>query len=111
MTINLFEVLTLKKKISLLLLILFVILFFFCFKPTGHTVLKYKTYSEIPESDGIHTWLPDFFPNQSKNISFTANIEDDRFLVMFSLNDADAPDFEKKLITPASVKGEEYIKT
>ncbi|EOR9242247.1 hypothetical protein FKF17_RS19255, partial [Escherichia coli] len=38
------------------------------------------------ESDGVFTWLPDFFPHVAVDISISTNVEDDYFFFLFFPN-------------------------
>lgn len=98
------------RKFIFLILIFIVLLLIFFANNNRVGMTKYDLYSEITKSDGIHTWLPDFFPKSARNIAFKANVEDDYFLITFSLNENDALDFEKQFFISTSERGDEYIK-
>lgn len=61
----------------------------------------YINYMAIPESDGVFTWLPDFFPHVAVDISISTNVEDDYFFSYFSLTIDDGGRFKKTLTVRA----------
>ena len=73
-----------RKTFSLLPILLIIIVFISLlvlfagrFRDTGEVSKTYATYSDIPNDDGIHTWLPDFFPTQAKDIGASTIVEHD----------------------------------
>lgn len=62
----------------------------------------YSNYMDIPENDGVHTWLPDFFPSTAKNISIYTNIEGNYFYSYFYLIGDDDVEFRKSLAIMAT---------
>lgn len=54
---------------------------------------NYNSFYEIPSSDGIKSWLPDFFPENSIDIKFKSNLDLNSFSVYFSI-----PEYETRSI-------------
>lgn len=70
---------------------------------------KFDAYADIPINDGVHTWLPNFFPSQAKKIDFTSNLDTNIFYVTFYLDKGDAIIFERDLHLTSSEKAKDSI--
>lgn len=71
--------------------------------------MKFKDYSSIPDDSGVKTWLPAFFPKNSKNINFHSNLDLNKFSVIFSVDNNHNKSFNSELVDLASLDGKKCI--
>jgi hypothetical protein len=105
-----------RKTFSLLPILLIIIVFIGLFAlfsgrflDTGEVSKTYATYSDIPNDDGIHTWLPDFFPTQAKDIGASTIVEHDYLQVTFRLEKNAASEFDKTFTVQMSDAGIKFL--
>lgn len=75
----------------------------------GTTNSYFATRSEIPEDDGVNSWLPLFFPVEAEDINYFINVEAHFFYVSFDLEKNEGEKFRKELITKATTEGLGFI--
>lgn len=105
------------KKFFLLAFNSFIFMIFFCYIAlfisgvwdSGTTRSSFEKRSEIPGNDGINSWLPLFFPADSKNINYSINVEADFFYVSFDLEKNKSDEFMKTLTIKATNKGVGFL--
>jgi len=73
-------------------------------------VIDFDSYFVIPDSSGVLTWLPSFFPHDARKIIFYSNVDLNYFSIKFSLSDSAAKFFNKSLTLKASVSGSKMVK-
>lgn len=74
-----------------------------------NNIPKYKYFDEIPKSAGVYSWLPDFFPTNSKDITIFTDVESDSFYSDFNLDEKSSKIFDDTFTTKASLYAIEYI--
>lgn len=105
------------KKISLYICCFFISVFFCGFiilfvsgvLDNGTTNSYFAKRSEIPENDGVNSWLPLFFPVEAEDINYFINVEAHFFYVSFDLEKNEGEKFRKELITKATTEGLGFI--
>lgn len=73
-------------------------------------IITFDDYFVIPDSSGVLTWLPKFFPHDAIKIIFYSNVELNYFSIKFSLSDSAAKIFNESLTMKASVSGSKMLK-
>lgn len=87
----------------------FIILFLSGVLDNGTTNSYFAKRSEIPEGDGVNSWLPLFFPLEAEDIHYIINVEAHFFYVSFDLEKNESEKFRKELITKATTEGLGFI--
>lgn len=75
----------------------------------NNNISKYNHFNKIPKSAGIYSWLPDFFPTDSRDITIFTDVETDSFNSDFSLDEKSSKIFDDTFIMKASLYAIEYI--
>lgn len=57
----------------------------------------------------MYSWLPDFFPTNSKDITIFTDVESDSFYSDFNLDEKSSKIFDDTFTTKASLYAIEYI--
>ncbi|ECG1194406.1 hypothetical protein FPE49_003312 [Salmonella bongori] len=97
-----------QKMLKPFLFILILIIFFISknqFLKGDTNEYKYVHYDDIPDNSGIKTWLPNDFPNASRNIYFFSNLDLNYFSIKFSLDANHSASYIRTLTKKASKNG------
>lgn len=74
-----------------------------------NNISEYEYFNEIPKSAGIYSWLPDFFPTDSRDITIFTDVESDSFYSDFILDEKSSKIFDDAFTMKASLYAIKYI--
>lgn len=99
-----------SKIITIFLVVIVMSMSWWVFFGNSDTIdLRFDNYIDIPENNGVNTWLPPFFPKTAKNIDFHSNMDINFFYVTFELGGHQSELFQARFSEKTSLNGYEYI--